>query len=247
MGSAVSDSPLPRWLQATELDELNFTAFRERVIAFEAQPAPHEPRSYPGYPTVALPRTRLRWRPSLDQALARRRSSRELSERPLSRATLATLLERGHGLTASEGRGPAPSAGKLCAVELFVAPFTPGWLPVASYHYDRTAHELREVAKSGSRDQWSEVVPSLGQFTGGSLLFILVGEESRVAAKYGPRAIRLLLLEAGHVMQNLCLVASSLSSCTLPLGGFFEREIRRRLGLPATDSVLYVGAAGRLA
>lgn len=242
----MTDSGLPRWLRATELDEANFAAFRQRVMAFEEQPAPHEPRSYPGYPTVTLPRSKRRWRPALDQALAQRRSARELSDRPLSRSTLATLLERGHGLTASEGRGPAPSAGKLCAVELFVAPFAPGWLPIGSYHYDRPSHELRQVAESGDREQWSEIVPSLGQFAGGSLLLILVGEESRVAAKYGPRAIRLMLLEAGHVMQNLCLVASSLNSCALPLGGFFEREIGRRLGVPTTDSVLYVGAVGLL-
>lgn len=241
----MSDSPPRSWLRATELDEANFPAFRDRVMAFEDQPAPHEPRSYPGYPQTPLPRSRPRWRPSLDRALASRRSERKLTEQLPDRQLLGRLLEHGHGLTASGGRGPAPSAGQLCAVELFVAPFAPGWLPEGSYHYDRNVHALSRVADGDSREGWSEIVPSLGQFEGGSALFILVGEESRVLAKYGPRSIRLMLLEAGHVMQNLCLVASSLDHCTLPLGGFFERAIQRKLGLPATDSVLYVGALGQ--
>jgi hypothetical protein len=46
-------------------------------------------------------------------------------------------------------------------------------------------------------------------------------------------------------MQNLCLLSTSLGFCTVPLGGFFEREIARELTLPATDVVLYVGLCGR--
>lgn len=45
-------------------------------------------------------------------------------------------------------------------------------------------------------------------------------------------------------MQNLCLVAASLGWVTLPLGGFFERELARALRLAPGDWVLYVGACG---
>ena len=50
-----------------------------------------------------------------------------------------------------------------------------------------------------------------------------------------------LLLEAGHLMQNLCLVSASLKRATVPLGAFFERDVAAALGLPATDLPLYVG------
>ncbi len=63
-------------------------------------------------------------------------------------------------------------------------------------------------------------------------------------AKYAERGLRFLLLEAGHLMQNLCLLSASLGVVTVPLGGFFERGIARRLGLPAEDVVLYLGACG---
>jgi nitroreductase len=53
-----------------------------------------------------------------------------------------------------------------------------------------------------------------------------------------------LLLEAGHLMQNLCLLSQSLGLTTVPLGGFFERELARRLTLLESDEVLYAGVCG---
>jgi nitroreductase len=65
-----------------------------------------------------------------------------------------------------------------------------------------------------------------------------------VEAKYGARGGRFLLLEAGHVMQNLCLLSASLGLATVPLGGYFERAIAEQFLLPSTDLVLYVGVCG---
>ena len=74
---------------------------------------------------------------------------------------------------------------------------------------------------------------------------MLVGDGERAAAKYGGRGLRFLLLEAGHLMQNLCLVSASMGLTTVPLGGYFEADLARRLTLPATDEVLYLGLCGR--
>jgi len=53
-----------------------------------------------------------------------------------------------------------------------------------------------------------------------------------------------LLLEAGHLMQNLCLASTAYEQCTVPLGGFFERALARTLELPRTDRVLVTGVLG---
>jgi nitroreductase len=76
------------------------------------------------------------------------------------------------------------------------------------------------------------------------MLFILVGDYGRVKAKYGDRGLRFLLIESGHLAQNLCLLAPSLGLCALPLGGFFERDVARQLALPAGDEVLYLLLCG---
>jgi SagB-type dehydrogenase family enzyme len=103
---------------------------------------------------------------------------------------------------------------------------------------------LSLVAPGSGRADWQAEAPSLDRLEGGALLWVLVGDGARVRAKYGERGLRFLLLEAGHLMQNLCLVSASLGLATVPLGGFFERAVARRLGLPPDDEVLYLGACG---
>ena len=50
-----------------------------------------------------------------------RRSANVLDSGPLSRRTLARLLQGAHGITGFDHRGPTPSAGCLQAVELYLA------------------------------------------------------------------------------------------------------------------------------
>ena len=80
---------------------------------------------------------------------------------------------------------------------------------------------------------------------GGALLWILVGDAARVESKYMERGIRFLILEAGHLMQNLCLLSESLGLSTVPLGGYLESKIAAELSLPGSDVVLYVGICGQ--
>ena len=153
-------------------------------------------------------------------------------------------MQSAHGITAESDRGPTPSAGGLQALELYVVHLSGSWLPPGLYHYDRRGHYLSQIGGHADRAAWEELVPSLRGLQGGALLWVLVGDVPRVAAKYGDRAGRFLLLEAGHLMQSLCLLSTSMRLCTVPLGGSFEREIARQFALPSTDSVLYIGACG---
>jgi SagB-type dehydrogenase family enzyme len=122
-----------------------------------------------------------------------------------------------------------------------------GWLPLGGYHYDRAGHHLAQIAAGIDAAFWKEVVPSLATAGAGLLIWLVAGDGARVRGKYQERGLRFLLLEAGHLMQNLCLVSTSLRLVTIPLGGFFEAAIARRLALPRTDEVLYVGVCGRTA
>jgi SagB-type dehydrogenase family enzyme len=232
-------------LSTTELDATNFPEWRDRILAFEGEPAVVEPRTYPGYPRWPLLRVAPRAWPPLDRALMRRRSARTLSAKMPSRRVLSRLLRLAHGVYADRARGPVPSAGGLQALELYLVAFVPSWLPAGAYHFDRAGNHLSQIVPSASRQEWLARVPSLDRVEGGALLFVLVGDYGRVETKYGGRGLRFLLLEAGHLAQNLCLLAASLGLCALPLGGFFEREIARHLALPASDEVLYLLLCGK--
>ena len=239
-------SDTDRYLRRTELDRSTFPELRERMGRAEVEGAVPEARSYPGYPRWSLERMRPgRWRPSLEAVLASRRCESALGTETPGRRTLSRLLQSAHGITGAHDRGPNPSAGGLQALELYLVHWSSAsWLPAGLYHYDRRGHHLSQIVERADRAAWEPIVPSLIGLSGGSMLWVLVGDVPRMAAKYGDRAGRFLLLEAGHLMQSLCLLSRSLGLCTIPLGGSFEREVARRFVLPATDAVLYVGACG---
>lgn len=228
----------------TELDRTTWPEVRDQILGFRHDEPP-EPRSYPGYRSWPLVRCRaLPW-PPLERTLWQRRCERSLSMRLPTRPQLSRLLQFSHGVNASLGRGPAPSAGGLQALELYLVNFADAWLPPGLYHYERGAHALTQLAAGADRDIWARHVPALTLIEGGSLLWILAGDGERVATKYGDRGWRFLLLEAGHVMQNLCLMSHRLGWTTAPLGGFFESDIARAFALPSEDAVLYVGICGK--
>ena len=48
--------------------------------------------------------------------------------------------------------------------------------------------------------------------------------------KYGQRAYRFTLLEAGHAAQNLLLTAAALGLRAQPVGGFYDRRVDELVG-----------------
>lgn len=198
----------------------------------------------PGVSALFLPRVRARHWPPVDRALVKRRASQELSTEFPAASRLSRLRRLGHGDLASHRRAPVPSAGGLQALELYLVALEPSWLPAGVYHYDRAGHHLSQVKSTCLREEWQANIPSWSRIAGGALVWIIVGDAPCVKQKYGLRAERFLLLEAGHLMQNLCLLSTSLGLVTVPQGACFERWIARVLSLPKTDLVLYVAVAG---
>jgi SagB-type dehydrogenase family enzyme len=229
-----------------ELDSSSYPEWRDGILGAEAGGAaiPGQPRSYPGYQRWQLDRVRPRRFVALDRVLATRRTVRDLSPSIPARRVLSRLLRASHGITGPLSSGPVPSAGGFQALELYLVALEPGWLPAGIYHYDRVGQYLSQIEKDAEREEWKQRVPSLDLVRGGSLVWILVGDGERVSRKYGERAYRFLLQESGHLMQNLCLLSTSLGLATVPLGGYFERDIARKLKLLGTDLVLYVGVCG---
>jgi SagB-type dehydrogenase family enzyme len=236
----------PLFIQLTELNRTNYPELRDRVLASEAERPAMECRSYPGFPRWPLDTMRIRSWPSLDRALSLRRCVRRLEEKLPSRRKVSRLLQFAHGVRGPGGRGPVPSAGGLQCLELYLVNFDKDWLPAGIYHYDRLDHCLAQLKVGAERGKWLERVPSLGHVEGGSLLWILVGDGTRIQVKYAERGTRFMLIEAGHLMQNLCLLSITLGLCTVPLGGYFEREIAQEFHLLAGDFVLYAGICGRV-
>jgi SagB-type dehydrogenase family enzyme len=78
-----------------------------------------------------------------------------------------------------------------------------------------------------------------------SALFIITGLFQRTVFKYNARGYRFVLLEAGHVVQNLALTSTALELGLTPLGGFHDRDIDRLLQIDGVNhSSIYMAALG---
>jgi hypothetical protein len=207
------------FLRDSELDQSSYPEFRDQVSDYEQAANVPQPRSYPGYPKVKLARIHTRPLAALERSLVGRRCLRRLGVELPTKRTLSRLLQFAHGVCAGEGRGPVPSAGGLQALELYMVVFEEAWLQAGVHHYDRAGHHVSRVEGRAHRGLWRDRVPSMDLVEGGAL-------------------------EAGHLMQNLCLLSASLGLSTVPMGGVLEPEIGRELALPESDAVLYAGLCG---
>ncbi len=74
---------------------------------------------------------------------------------------------------------------------------------------------------------------------------VIAGVPARVEPKYGGRAERYVLLEAGHAAQNLLLAATALGLGAVPIGAFGDDALARALDLPPGEETVYAIPVGQ--
>jgi SagB-type dehydrogenase family enzyme len=184
----------------------------------------------------------------LDDAQLARTSARSFGGGELGLADLAKALQHAYGRTHDERASgfprefrAVPSGGALFPLELYVAAREVSGLQPGLYHYDPVDHELDVL---GPADVASCFVQSELVCTA-SAVVLLSAVFFRSTFKYGDRGYRFVLLEAGHVAQNIILTATGLGGAAVPIGGYFDREVDDVLGVNGIDeSVVYAVLLG---
>jgi len=198
-------------------------------------------RRHSGLQTLALPRTDLP-QVTLAAALRERRSTRSFSPDPLELDRVAALLRGAYGVTRpAQGELPplrtVPSAGGLYPLELFLLARNVRGLPPGVFHYDPLAHGLdaHPPAPSDLPPLFSD-----GVADGAALIVFVTAVFWRSRFKYGLRAYRFTLLEAGHVAQNLVLSAAACGLGSVLLGSFYDARVESLLGLNGVDEAALI-------
>ncbi|HLG56469.1 MAG TPA: SagB/ThcOx family dehydrogenase [Vicinamibacterales bacterium] len=187
--------------------------------------------------TVSLPGPRLRGLASVEESLARRRSVREFQERELSWDDIGQLLWACQGVTDPQGFRTAPSAGALYPLDVFVV------TPSGVYRYHPGPHEVRRIADRDVRSRLRMAALDQDALAAPCIIAI-AGVEQRTARKYGNRARRYVVLEAGHAAQNVLLQATTLGLDAVPIGAFDDEEVRMTLGAPSGEEILLLIPVG---
>jgi SagB-type dehydrogenase family enzyme len=208
---------------------------------------PPRTKTYPAASRVPLPDPSGWQALSLEQTIESRRSVRDYAAQPLTLDALSRLLHAAQGITEPRRSfRAAPSAGALYPIELYPVVRDVAGLDPGLYHYAVQEHALEQVLAGDLRSAVMQA--GLGQAVLGqaAVCFVLSAIFQRTRYKYRERAYRYVLLEAGHVGQNLCLAATGLGLGACTVGAFDDDDLNELLGLDGQEeAALYIIAVGQ--
>lgn len=201
---------------------------------------------------------------SLGQALLERRSARgQRLVGPLANEQLGTLLWASHETTErlppwleNLGLRAYPSAGAAYAAVLRLLVYDVSGVAPGTYQVDAANRQLWRLGDVPSRadlaasSMWFAELPSQRRIDVTDLpaMLGLYLEHGRMREVYGLRALRFALLEAGHLAQNLALVAAATDIGISTIGGFYDDLAHELFGLDGVDEVMaYLIPIGKLA
>ncbi|SDI89747.1 SagB-type dehydrogenase domain-containing protein [Actinokineospora alba] len=222
------------------LSTLTQRAFAERLGEYRDAPSPLDPFVLPS-PPIALHRPKN----ALTKLFAKRRSERGFGTGPLRArdlgAVLAALAET------APGRRSYPSAGGLTAVRAYpILLDADHALSGRITRYDPRTHALQDIAPCPEWTGLAALVGAAPDSPAPQLVVVLVLADIELFAKYGPRAGRFGLVEAGAAAQSLALAVADRGLGGYLLGGAADRELLAALGLAPEQARLAVTfACGR--
>jgi len=188
---------------------------------------------------VSLPPPSTDGEMSLEQTLAKRRSIREFARQDLTLEQIGQLAWAAQGITKPDtGFRTAPSAGATYPLELYLL------TKDGVFRYVPKGHKLARVSTDDKRAALARAASGQGSVSGAPLDFVITGVYARTSAKYGDRAERYVVLEAGHAAQNIHLQAVALGLGSVSVGAYTDEAVSKVLDLPADEIPLYIIPVG---
>ncbi len=168
------------------------------------------------------------------EAIARRRSRRSYSLKPLSIEEVATLLYYGVGVTGWDFDWPLrsyPSAGGLQPVEAYLVAERVYGLEPGIYYYSARSHSLCLLRRGRFLATLADICLEQEHVGEAAAAIVLTTFYKRTASKYHARGYRYSLLDTGAAMENIYIAAEALGLATVAVGAFYDRELCRLLGI----------------
>jgi len=196
-------------------------------------------KAYDRFPIIKLSKKKLP-KVSFSSILENRSSQRQSSKSSsISIEDIGSLMYHCLGQKDEQGLRFYPSAGGRYPLEAYLIPNKVSYLQKRGvYHYNVRGHYLEERIPSNTTAlsncfQQSFVARS-------DAIIIITGTFKRTSIKYGERGYRYVLMESGHVGQNIYLVGKSLKMAVCGICGFYDKNINEYLDIDGvSESSLY--------
>jgi len=201
---------------------------------------------------ILLPYPSLKGPMSLEEAIARRRSIREYSDKPLFLMHLSQILWAAQGITdVKRSFRAAPSAGATYPLELYVVVGENGvainktyFLKAGVYKYNVKRHSLVLVKEGDVRESLAKAALNQEWVRKAPVSIVIVAIYERTTKFYGERGVRYVLIEVGHVGQNIYLQATALRLGTVAVGAFYDDEVRKIISASENEHPVYIMPIG---
>lgn len=214
---------------------------------------PSRAKKYPGAQTVQLskepPPTS-----EFAQVLLARRTHREYAGKSLPLSSISKLLYYTWRVTGEVDAPPfgrlflktSPSAGARHPGEVYVLAMRVTGLAQGLYHYDCVHHRLERLRAVPVIKRAMEYASDQEFLRDASALFVMTAVFPRTLWKYRfPRAYRVVLLDAGHLCQTFCLVATWMGLAPFCTAALQDGLIEKDLELDGIkESAIYLAGVG---
>lgn len=242
-----------RWILKSNWTELNsFETDRKKNAPRPPMQKAPQSKSPISLPAVDTLRRSVGSGVMLNEAIFNRKSRRRFSSQALSLSELAYLLWATQGVRKQTDKmtlRTVPSGGARHPFETYIFAQRVEGLKPGVYHYLPLDHTLELVKTADSFQGDAEKLLDealLDHNFGAAATFIWTAFPYRSERAYAFEAYRLILLDAGHVCQNLYLACEAIGAGTCAVGAYDQEKSDQLLGVDGRDEfVVYAAPVGK--
>lgn len=211
-----------------------------------------KPDTFKSYPDaekiIELPKPKFNREIDFWKVILGRHSTRRFSDNSITLDQVSQLLFGMCGLTRiykTFSFRTTPSAGGLYPIEVYPSLNNVEDMDAGIYHYNIENHQLERLKKGDYREAVTKGCLDQRIAYDSAVNFIFSAVITRSKWKYLQRCYRYIYLDAGHVGQNLYLVAEALKLGVCTIGAIYDDDLNNLLGLDGEEeTVIYVGCVG---
>jgi SagB-type dehydrogenase family enzyme len=191
-------------------------------------------------------------KPDMRKCIADRKSRRKFTDSDLSLGELSYLLWATQGVRMASPAGyhyrTVPSAGSRHSFETYLVIQHVQGLEPGVYRYlpfdNKLVHLFATEDLSGKMTRLASDQPFVGNC---AACFIWSTTPYRMEWRYGVDSERVILMDVGHVCQNLYLACESIGCGTCGVAAYEQKALDTFLGLDGRDEfVIYLAPVGRV-
>ena len=188
----------------------------------------------------------------LEAAIVNRESRRHYLPDALSLAELSFLLYCTQGVRQTPHPSVAlrtvPSAGARHSFETYLLVSQVEGVEPGLYRYLPLQHELVFLAEVENIGMRASMACFGQQFTGaGAVTFVWTTIPYRMEWRYGPLAHRVILIDVGHVCQNLYLACEAIGAGTCGVAAYDQQEVDELIGVDGEEEfAVYLAPVGKI-